>query len=155
MSFCFCAEPHTPHFNVVQNSCATRFQRKTPIYVRRLLCHQATLNWGCGGGDCSLWRYSWVGVFREEPGEGFFCEPTCCLSTSILPCKPWVLFFSKEGSALPEGEGHPSEIRGLGWTRQPQLLLNPMVCDTDDPGLFATGAHGADEHPVTPSSYRI
>ena len=26
------------------------------------------------------------------------------------------------------------------------MELNPMVCDTDDPGLLATGTHGADEH---------
>ena len=26
------------------------------------------------------------------------------------------------------------------------IELNPMVCDTDDPGLLATGNHGADEH---------
>ena len=26
------------------------------------------------------------------------------------------------------------------------IELNPMVCDTDDPGLLATGTHGADEH---------
>ena len=26
------------------------------------------------------------------------------------------------------------------------LLENPMVCDTDGPGLLATGTHGAGEH---------
>ena len=26
------------------------------------------------------------------------------------------------------------------------IELNPMVCDADDPGLLATGTHGADEH---------
>ena len=30
----------------------------------------------------------------------------------------------------------------MGSTLEP----NPMVCDTDDPGLLATGTHGADEH---------
>ena len=35
------------------------------------------------------------------------------------------------------------------------IELNPMVCDTDDPGLLATGTHGADEHPGATKTARV